>query len=95
MLRTLLLGVISPKNLLPELFISPRGLISILLFFSLPEELRIQNMESGLLFFIILSSGLMMTFGLIYYRKGNSEIEDLKQPLDSIFPPKGDIDRSV
>ena len=89
-IRTILLGVVSPKNLIPELFISPRGLISILLFFSIPEHLKIQNLESGLLFFIILTSGLMMTFGLVYFRDGTGKADKSKKSLESFFPPKGD-----
>jgi len=93
--RTVLIGVIAPKNLLPEIFISPRGLISILLFFSIPESLKIPNMESGLLFFVILASGLFMTFGLLYFKKGGDGEEDSKTTLESIFPPDGEIDRTV
>ncbi len=95
--RTILIGVISPKNLFPEIFISPRGLISILLFFSIPETLRIPNLESGLLFFVILASGLVMTFGLVYYRKDGDggKDSDPKSALDSIFPPEGNINRTI
>jgi Na+:H+ antiporter len=94
-IRTILIGVVSPKNLFPEIFISPRGLISILLFFSLPESLRIPELESGLLFFVILASGLVMTFGLIYFKKDGAEEDDAKITLEKIFPPDGDVDRTV
>ncbi len=95
LVRIILLGVISPKNLTPELYISPRGLISILLFFSIPEALKIQGLESGLLFFVILASGLMMTFGLIYFRKGDIPEGGTKPTFQNIFPPEGDIDRTI
>lgn len=52
-----------------EYLLSPRGLISILLFFSIPEELKLKGLDNGLLFFIILGSSLVMAFGLLSARK--------------------------
>jgi Kef-type K+ transport system membrane component KefB len=46
-----------------EYFLAPRGLISILLFFSIPDALRLKGLGDGLLFFVILSTSLIMTFG--------------------------------
>lgn len=48
------------KHLFPELFYSPRGLISILLYISLPDELKIPQLHLGLLFFIVLATSLVM-----------------------------------
>lgn len=58
-----------PKASWAEFFLSPRGLISILLFFSIPEELKLPGLSDGLLFFVILASSLVMTFGLLATRK--------------------------
>lgn len=52
-----------------EYLLSPRGLISILLFFSIPEELKLKGLDNSLLFFIILGSSLVMAFGLLSARK--------------------------
>ncbi len=49
----------------PEVFISPRGLISILLFYSIPGSERLWGIGSGLLLFVILATSLVMTYGLI------------------------------
>ena len=48
------------KHILPEFFYSPRGLISILLYIGLPEEMKIPQLHVGLLFFIVLSTSLVM-----------------------------------
>jgi len=48
------------RRVLPELLFSPRGLISILLYLSLPEEMKIPQLHVGLLFFIVLSTSLVM-----------------------------------
>jgi hypothetical protein len=54
-----------------EYLLSPRGLISILLFFSIPDDLKLKGLDNGLLFFVILGSSLVMAFGLLSARKEN------------------------
>ncbi len=51
-----------------EYWLAPRGLITILLFFSIPETLKLKGLQNGLLFFIILATSLIMTFGLLGVR---------------------------
>ena len=62
----------------PELFLSPRGLITILLFFSIPENLVSDNallqsfhldIVPGIFLFIILGSALFMSNALIGFKK--------------------------
>lgn len=48
------------KHILPEFFYSPRGLISILLYIGLPEEMKIPQLHIGLLFFIVLATSVVM-----------------------------------
>lgn len=61
----------------PEVFFLPRGLITIVLFYKIPAVLRLSNFEDGILFFIILSTGVILSFGMIFYRKRNDDlIED-------------------
>lgn len=52
-----------------EILTSPRGLISILLFFSIPAEKQLAVVSDGLLFFIILVTSLIMTFALVANRE--------------------------
>jgi len=59
-----------------EYFLAPRGLISILLFFSIPDELKLNGLQNGLLFFVILASSLIMAFGL-------AGVREKKLPPDS------------
>lgn len=49
----------------PEFYITPRGLISILLFYSIADSLKIFSYESALLLFTVLATNLVMTFGLV------------------------------
>jgi Kef-type K+ transport system membrane component KefB len=55
-----------------EFFLAPRGLISILLFFSIPDALKLEGLQNGLLFFVILGSSLIMAFGLLGVREKKS-----------------------
>jgi hypothetical protein len=64
-LRLVYLRLIAKAHLWPEVMISPRGLISVLLFLGIPAEKWIIASGNGLLIFTILASGLLMTAGLI------------------------------
>jgi hypothetical protein len=64
-LRAFYLKFIARMRLLPLLFLSPRGLISILLFLSIPAELTIPGADTSLLFLVILGSSLVMSVGLV------------------------------
>lgn len=64
-LRWCYLRFFAKIDLNPEVFISPRGLISILLFYSIPDSERLLGIGSGLLLCVILATSLVMTFGLI------------------------------
>jgi hypothetical protein len=75
-IRYLFLRFISKTNIFPELFIAPRGLITIILFYSIPPHLTTDKFNEGVLSFVILGSGLIMMFGLIFSKKNvNSENE--------------------
>ncbi|MBL7993774.1 sodium:proton exchanger [bacterium] len=56
-------------NLFPELFLMPRGLITIILFYSIPEWLLLENFNEGVLFFVIIATALLMMVGLATFKK--------------------------
>lgn len=53
------------KNILPQAFIAPRGLISILLFYAIPEDFQLPDFESGVLLVIIIVTSIVMAWSLI------------------------------
>jgi hypothetical protein len=57
---------------------APRGLITILLFFSIPEKLVQPDFNRGILLLVILASSIMMAISLIRYRRSSarSEVQD-------------------
>jgi len=64
--RIVFLRLCYGKNLIPELFIAPRGLITVLLFYQLPIEIKHPNFDEGILLYVIIISSLIMTGSLIY-----------------------------
>lgn len=63
------------KDMLPQLFIAPRGLITVLLFYAIPEEAKVEGFDSGILLFVIIATSLIMTFAMIYdKRRSNAAI---------------------
>lgn len=56
-----------------EIFLSPRGLISILLFFSIPQEQKLEGLTNGLLFFVILATSAIMALGLLTSNEKKAE----------------------
>ena len=63
--RALFLKFAVRMDLSPLVFITPRGLISILLYFSLPTSLQLPQVGTTLLFLLVLSTCLVMALGLI------------------------------
>jgi hypothetical protein len=91
LLRWGALKVIAPKQMLPGLFVAARGLITILLFYSIPEEHQIPDFSLAVLFLIIISSNLIMMYGLI--KNGNvSEQVEVEQPEPDPESPWADLE---
>ncbi len=63
------------KSLFPEVFMAPRGLITILLFYKIPEIYKIPYFSKEVISYVILGSALLMTFGLWFSKKKTSEEE--------------------
>ncbi len=74
-IRYLYLKFLTRRNLYPELFIAPRGLITILLYYAIPKEYSIGFISEGVLFFVILVTSLIMMFGLMKSKESIPEME--------------------
>ena len=69
LVRTIVLFIFGGKDLFPQLFLAPRGLITILLFFAIPENLRSSSDLHGVLLFVILFSCVVMSWALMKQKK--------------------------
>lgn len=65
LLRFGLFYIVEKKDTLPQSFIAPKGLITILLFFAIPDSLKSEGFESGVLFVVIIITSIVMAWALI------------------------------
>ncbi|MCW3786925.1 cation:proton antiporter domain-containing protein [Plebeiibacterium sediminum] len=72
LVRWLLFKVIMKKSFMPQVFIAPRGLISVLLYFAIPDDFLINDFESGILLFVILGTSVVMAWALVHSKLGKT-----------------------
>ena len=82
LVRLLYLRFFVKTNVFPESFLIPRGLVTIVLYYKIPEQYRLNAFDEGILFFIILTTAVIMTFGMIFYKKKPDQIIEESQFLD-------------
>ncbi len=75
-IRFVLLRLLLGRDFLPQLFIAPRGLITVLLFFAIPVEAQIVGFEPGILLFVIIGTSLIMTWAMISDKRKMTTILD-------------------
>jgi hypothetical protein len=88
-IRFLYLRFILRANLLPELFLMPRGLLTILLFYSIPAEKSMNNFSIGILFFVVVATSIIMMLGLLFCKTpapGGTEPEGENSTQTTLFP---------
>ena len=81
-LRFVYLRLVHKYDLLPELFYIPRGLITVLLFYKIPDWQRIEAFDEGVLFFVILATGLILMLGATLYRDRPVEMIGVDKTMD-------------
>ena len=91
-IRTISLILFSGKNIFPQVFLAPRGLITILLFFAIPKSITEQYDFNGVLLFVIFISCIIMTSGLIRYKKNQ---ETIKENADSLENTNEELDEET
>ena len=69
LIRFVILRIFIGSDILPQLFVAPRGLITVLLFNAIPQEIQIAGFEPGILLYIIIGTSLIMTFAMIVDKK--------------------------
>jgi len=89
--RYVMFFTVERKDIFPQIFLAPRGLISILLFFAIPVDYQVPEFESGALLVVIIFSSLIMAWSLITEstKNGNGE-KEVNQPATPIDLPVDD-----
>jgi NhaP-type Na+/H+ or K+/H+ antiporter len=75
LVRILLLKVFAKQGTQVLEYVAPRGLITILLFYSIPEDLISNSFQPGVILWVIILTSIYMTFGLIRRAKEPIETE--------------------
>ena len=75
-IRAIVLFMFNGRDIVTQLFLAPRGLITILLFFAIPKEFNIGPEFQGVLLFVILISCLIMTWSMISNKNKLSQIQE-------------------
>lgn len=75
-------------NLSPLLYIAPRGLITVLLFLTIPPEYMVSGFRSGILMIVVILTALTMMVAVMSY-KGPSEEEEAEIAESLEVVPEG------
>lgn len=60
------------KDIFPQTYVAPRGLITILLFYAIPETMILESFNTGVLLFVIIVTSIVMTISMVM-QKNRSE----------------------
>jgi hypothetical protein len=77
--RFLYLKFFAKISLMPELLIAPRVLITILLFYSIPENFIISEFSEGILLVVIILTSILMMIGLLLTKNHEEGMEDISE----------------
>ncbi|MFA4989731.1 MAG: cation:proton antiporter [Candidatus Omnitrophota bacterium] len=75
-IRLFYLRFFTKVHLFPELFIAPRGLVTILLFYSIPASLTLNVFGKGEILFVIIATSLLMMFAFLIKKERDIEEEN-------------------
>lgn len=74
LIRLLYLHFFLKTNIFPESFFIPRGLITIVLFYKIPAHLKLANFNDGILFFVVLSTSIILGLGMLFYKASGDDV---------------------
>lgn len=73
-IRFVYLRIFKKENVFPEGFVTPRGLISILLYYNLPASMKLPEIGTSFLFVVVLGTSLVMSVGLLASKRKIAEV---------------------
>lgn len=85
-IRFVILRIAVGEDILPQLYIAPRGLITVLLFYAIPAHAKVEGFSEGIILFIIIGTSLIMTVAMIADKKRSGKAISKANAL-----PVGDV----
>ncbi|MFA0962552.1 cation:proton antiporter [Roseivirga sp. BDSF3-8] len=77
LVRVFILKVVMRKDITPELWIAPRGLITILLFFSIPAQFEVAVFNNSVLLYVILITSVIMTVAMVASGRAITPVDEI------------------
>lgn len=78
--RYLYLRIFVRDHILPELFFAPRGLVTIVLFYSIPASMTFESFDEGVLFYVIMLTTVVMMLGSLWFTPKDATREAEEAP---------------
>jgi len=79
LIRLLYMRFSLKTNVFPESFFIPRGLITIVLFYKIPAHLKLATFNDGILFFVVLSTSIILALGMLFYKASGDDVVEEPQ----------------
>lgn len=70
--RAAVLRLSTPGSINPLVYIAPRGLITVLLYLSIPDNLKLVGFREGVLMLLVLLSSLIMMAGVVSFKESET-----------------------
>lgn len=77
LVRYLMIKLFLRKDIIPQVLLAPRGLITILLFFAIPQEYKTDEFNTGILLYTIIISCIIMAAALVANGKKVIPVDDM------------------
>ncbi len=65
LIRWALLRIFSGRDIFPQVYVAPRGLITVLLFFAIPASIKIPGFDDGIILSVIIGTSVIMALSLM------------------------------
>ena len=72
--RYLIFRIFFKRDMFPEVYIAPRGLITLLLFYSIPAEFINPSFNSSIILLVIITSSIVMAWSLIRHKSESGRV---------------------
>lgn len=90
--RYVYLRIFLRAHVLPELFFAPRGLVTIVLFYSIPAGLGLDGFDDGVVFYVVMVTTIIMMIGSVFFTPHHATREGEKngatKPETASSPPR-------
>lgn len=93
--RYLYLQIFLRAHVIPELFFAPRGLVTIVLFYTIPASMDLPGFDDGVVFVVVVVSTVIMMIGSVFFTPEHATREGENSEAPKAPGPAGPATRTV